>query len=114
MALLLLFLGNLISQAPLSNYSSFQQTIAGYSSTGAGGWSAPANQVILGGGFQHLAGGTVLANFPAQPSGVYPHYTYGPSEYGWNVYNGGTSGSITIHGLHADLPAGYGILKQTI
>jgi hypothetical protein len=97
----------------LADYGTFQQLVTGYSANGAGGWSAPSG-VILGGGFEHSGLGTVHASFPAQPSTAYPHYTYGANEYGWNVYNGGTEGAITIYGIHAALPPGYGIVSQTI
>lgn len=113
LALFLASAGAWAQNDKLENYGHYQQIVTGYGSTGAGGWSAP-DGVILGGGFKHLDGGTVFATFPGEPNTEYPHHTYGDDEYGWNVYNGGTSGDITIYGLYSDMPEGYGIIKQTI
>jgi hypothetical protein len=74
---------------------------------GYGGWSCPAGKVVLGGGF--YATDRVAVSAPGTPNSIWPHYTYGPSEYGWVVRDAqdGASNTIIVYAICADMPAGY-------
>jgi len=79
---------------------------------GWGGWSAPPGKVVLGGGFE--ATGPVAVSAPATPNTSWPHYNYGPDEYGWVVQDAqdGQPNTITIWVICADEPAGYEVVKS--
>jgi hypothetical protein len=52
---------------------------------GWAGWSVPAGKIVLGA--KIISSGDTVADFSvfkaAGPNEVYPHWTYGPAEYGW-------------------------------
>jgi len=98
---------------PLSGYQVITHGPMAYSDGGWGGWSVPAGKVVLGGGF--VATAPVAASAPGTPNSVWPHYTYGPNEYGWCVRDAkdGVSNTITIYVICADMPAGYGVVKSS-
>jgi hypothetical protein len=66
---------------------------------------------VLGGGVENLQ---PIASRAAVPSSVWPHYTYGPAEYGWVAQNGSganTTGSkLAI--ICADPVAGYQVVES--
>ncbi len=75
-----------------------------YSDGGWGGWGVPAGKVVLGGGF-YLTGGPAAVSAPGIPGSVWPHYTYGPDEYGWVVQDapdGHSSYGSYIYAIYAD------------
>jgi len=81
-----------------------------FSSWGWGGWSVPEGKVVLGGGF--VGEKPVVVSIPAGPNSSWPHYTYGPNEYGWVVQNGPEPQTIRIYVIYADKPAGYQIVTS--
>lgn len=57
---------------------------------GYGGWSAPAGDVVSGGGYQFLTNtdsqpGFALQSVLALENSVWPHHTFGANEQGWVV-----------------------------
>jgi hypothetical protein len=70
---------------------------------GYGGWSCPAGKAVLGGGFDAID--TVVVSAPGTPGSVWPHYTFGPNEYGWVVRDdpNGAPNTITIYAICADV-----------
>jgi hypothetical protein len=70
---------------------------------GYGGWSCPTGKVVLGGGFDALD--TVAVSAPGTPGSVWPHYTFGPSEYGWVIRDdpNGAGNTITIYAICANV-----------
>ena len=85
----------------------------GFGDGGYGGWSCPANKVVLGGGF--YATGPVEVSAPGTPGVAWPHYTFGANEYGWVVRDAedGASNTITIYVVCADEPVGYEVVKSS-
>jgi len=96
----------------ISNYGVAISSDLSYSSTGWGGWSVPADMVVLGGGF-HLPG-PAIASAPGTPNSVWPHYIFGANEYGWVVQNGGVSGTGHVYAIYGDEPPGYEIIEHTV
>jgi hypothetical protein len=70
---------------------------------GYGGWSCPAGKVVLGGGFE--GEDTVAVSAPGTPGSVWPHYTFGPNEYGWVIRDdpNGAGQTITIYVICANV-----------
>ena len=80
-----------------------------FSDGGWAGWSCPAGKVVLGGGFD--ADGPVKASAPGTPGSEWPHYTFGPEEYGWVVQSAEPlNGKIYV--ICADEPDGYEIVES--
>jgi hypothetical protein len=89
-------------------------SVLNYADGGWAGWSVPAGNVVLGGGFA-LTGGPAAVSAPGTPGSAWPHYTFGASEYGWVVRDdpdGASSPGSTVYAVHADLPAGYEIVTS--
>jgi len=96
---------------PLSGYGVAISVALNYSDGGWAGWSVPPSKVVTGGGFT-LTGGPAAASAPGMPGESYPHYTYGPDEYGWVVQDapdGAGSPGSHVYAIYADMPDGYGI-----
>ena len=88
-----------------------------YSDTGWGGWSVPAGNVVLGGGFDMGGDTAVAASAPGTPGSVWPHYTYGAGEYGWVVQgapDGQSSPGSNVYAIYDNMPAGYGIAVSSV
>jgi hypothetical protein len=79
---------------------------------GYGGWSCPAGKVVLDGGFQAID--PVAVSAPGTPGSVWPHYTFGPSEYGWVIRDdpNGAPNLITVYAICADAPTGYVVVDS--
>ena len=77
---------------------------------GWGGWSCPAGKVVLGGGF--FATDPVAVSAPGTPESAWPHYTFGPDEYGWVIRDdpNGFPNVITVYAVCADAPTGYEVV----
>lgn len=91
---------------PLAGYTITKSSQLNYGPTGWGGWSAPAGDVVSGGGFQFLSNGLspVSSQF-ADNGSVWPHYTFGANEQGWTVQNGNTGGQANLYVISFDAPA---------
>jgi len=92
----------------IAGYQIVESAPLNFSGSGWGGWSCPAGKVVLGGG---VAGIRTQTSRPAGPNSVWPHYTYGPNEYGW-VAQAAEAGTAKIWVVCADAPAGYGIIES--
>lgn len=62
---------------------------------GWGGWSCPAGMTAVGGSYDP-ADATVEVAEIAEPGSVYPHYTFGPAEWGFVVQNDNDGETITV------------------
>ncbi len=85
--------------------------VLNYGDGGYAGWSVPAGKVVTGGGF-NLSGGPAAVSVPGTPGSIWPHYTFGASEYGWVVRDnpdGFNSPGSFVYAVYDDLPPGYGI-----
>ena len=94
---------------PPPGYEVVKSSPLGYSDGGFGGWSCPANKVVTGGGFE-LPGSSAAVSVPGTPGSVWPHYTYGPNEYGWVVgadADGASSPSSHVYAICTDPLDGY-------
>jgi hypothetical protein len=80
---------------------------------GYGGWSCPAGKVVLGGGYE--AEDTVAVSAPGTPESVWPHYTFGPNEYGWVIRDdpNGAGNTITIYAICATAQGDVGVGAAT-
>jgi hypothetical protein len=82
---------------------------------GWAGWSAPGGKVVLG---AKVISGDPISEFsafrPAGPGEVFPHYTFGPNEYGFVVQNAlnGSNNGVQFELYYADLLPGYTITKS--
>ena len=75
-----------------------------FSPSGWAGWSVPAGKVAFGAKIIS-AGHTIsdLAVFkPASPSQVFPHYTFGATEYGWVLQAKTALSNVQIEVYYAD------------
>jgi hypothetical protein len=83
-----------------------------FSDGGYGGWSCPAGKVVIGGGF--VATDAVAVSAPGTPGSVWPHYTFGPGEYGWVVRDAQNSASntITLYAICASPLSGYEVVNS--
>jgi hypothetical protein len=91
---------------PLAGYTITESSVLNYGPTGWGGWSAPAGQVVSGGGYQFLTNGlSPVSSQVALEGSVWPHYTYGDNEQGWVVQNGNTGGQANLYVISFDAPA---------
>jgi hypothetical protein len=62
---------------------------------GWGGWSCPSGSKAVGG--EAISEGKAIAvEKIAQPGESYPHYTFGPNEWGYVVQNGPDAQSIDV------------------
>lgn len=90
----------------MAGYTITKSSQLNYGSTGWGGWSAPAGDVVSGGGYQFLANGlSPVSSQLALEGSVWPHYTFGANEQGWVVQNGQTGGPANIYVISFDAPA---------
>ena len=90
---------------PMAGYTISKSSTLNFSGTGWGGWSAPAGQVVSGGGYQFTNTGASPASSQFADNGsAWPHYTFGPNEQGWVVQNGGTASAANIYVISFDAP----------
>jgi len=84
---------------PLAGYTiSSKSGYNNFSGTGWAGWSAPVGDVVSGGGYEFVtASASPLSSQFADNGSVWPHYTFGATEQGWVVQNGG-NGDIASQG----------------
>jgi hypothetical protein len=82
----------------MAGYTITKSSQLNYGPTGWGGWSAPAGNVVSGGGYQFLVNGLspVSSQF-ADNGSAWPHYTFGANEQGWVVQNGNTGGPANVY-----------------
>ena len=86
-----------------------------YRDGGWAGYSVAAGKVVLGGGFDlgglDPEGGPAAVSAPGTPNSVWPHWEYGPAEYGWVVRDapdGSSSPGSLVYAIYADEPADGG------
>ena len=90
----------------LAGYTITKSSQLNYSATGWGGWSAPAGQVVSGGGYQFATLGAYPASSQFADGGTsWPHYTFGADEQGWVVQSGAVGGSANVYVISFDAPA---------
>jgi hypothetical protein len=90
----------------MSGYTITESNTLNYAATGWAGWSAPAGQVVSGGGYQFLTSGAWPARSEiALENSVWPHWTYGDDEQGWVVQSGAVGGPANIYVISFDTPA---------
>jgi hypothetical protein len=69
----------------LPGYGVATSALFNFGGGGWAGWSVPAGKIVLGA--KIISSGDTVADFSvfkaAGPNEVYPHWTYGPAEYGW-------------------------------
>ena len=117
--LMLAILAVLLLAGTVQNVHAYGVSISSplnYSDAGWGGWSVPAGNVVLGGGF-NLTGSTAVASAPAEPNSVWPHYTYGTGEYGWVVQSaqdGNSSPGSNVYATYDTMPTGYGVAVSPV
>lgn len=79
-------------------YTITQSSTLNYGPTGWGGWSAPLGNVVSGGGFAFAdTGASADSSQFADGGSVWLHYTFGASEQGWVVQNGGTASQANVY-----------------
>jgi hypothetical protein len=86
---------------PVPGYEVVDSGEMSFSDTGYGGWSCPTGKVVTGGGFAST--GTLAVSAPGTPDSVWPHYTFGPDEYGWVLQDApnGAGSSTTVYAVCA-------------
>jgi hypothetical protein len=90
----------------MAGYTITESRSMNYSGTGWGGWSAPAGDVVSGGGFAFSStGGSAGSSQFADGGSVWPHYTFGANEQGWVIQNGGTASPANLYVISFDAPA---------
>ena len=112
--LLFVAMGGWAQDPALTGYGVVKSNSLNYADGGWAGWSVPAGKIITAGGFT-LTGGSATVSAPATPNSVWPHYTFGSSEYGWVVRdapNGASSPGSNIYSVYADMPAGYEVITS--
>jgi hypothetical protein len=100
-----------------ANYGIVTSNPLNISDTGWGGWSVPAGNVVLGGGFAMGGDTAVAASAPGTPGSAWPHYTFGADEYGWVVQgaaDGKSSPGSKVYAVYDSMPAGYGIAVSSV
>ena len=103
---------------PMAGYTITESSTLSYSPTGWGGWSAPAGQLVSGGGYQFANSGSYpqVSQF-ADSGSSWPHYTFGPDEQGWVVQSGAGGGDAKVYVTSFDaavIPAPGAILLGSI
>lgn len=95
-----------------AGYEVVSSSALAFGDGGYGGWSCPASTVALGGGF--AATDPVSVSAPGTPGSVWPHHTFGASEYGWVVRDdqNGAGNTITVYAICASEPAGYQVVNS--
>jgi hypothetical protein len=70
---------------PLVGYVITQSNQLNYNGAGGyGGWSAPAGDIVSGGGYQfNNAYSSASVSALGEPNSVWPHGTFGPNDQGW-------------------------------
>jgi hypothetical protein len=90
----------------MAGYTITESPTLGYAGTGWGGWSAPAGQVVSGGGYQFTNSGASAASSQfADGSSIWPHYTFGANEQGWVVQSAAVGGPAKVYVISFDAPA---------
>jgi len=88
-----------------TGYTITQSSLLDYGPTGWGGWSAPAGDVVSGGGYQFLTNGlSPVSSQLALENSVWPHYTFGTNEQGWVVQNGNIGGQANLYVISFNAP----------
>ena len=88
---------------PMAGYTITESSQLNYSGTGWGGWSAPAGQVVSGGGYQFATSGAYPQGSQFADGGsVWPHYTFGANEQGWVVQSGAVGGPANVYVVSFD------------
>jgi hypothetical protein len=90
-----------ICASPVAGYQVVPSSILNYGDGGWGGWSCPAGKFVISGGFD--ADGPVAVSAPATPNSMWPHYNFGPAEYGWVVRDNpdGSPSTTTVYAVCA-------------
>jgi len=100
---------------PMAGYTITKSSNLSYSATGWGGWSAPAGQVVSGGGYQFATLGAYPAvSQIALENSVWPHYTFGPNEQGWVVQSGAVGGLANVYVISFDAPEPLSITTSSL
>lgn len=85
---------------PMAGYTISPSSPLNYNSAGGwAGWSAPAGNVVSGGGYQFAYDAHPVSSQFADNGSVWPHYTFGANEQGWVVQNDG----IATQGAYIDV-----------
>jgi hypothetical protein len=89
-----------------AGYTITKSSQLNYSATGWGGWSAPAGDVVSGGGYQFLTNDAHPGSSQIALEGsVWPHYTFGVNEQGWVVQNDSFGSGANLYVISFDAPA---------
>jgi hypothetical protein len=90
----------------LPGYGVATSALFNFSGGGWAGWSVPDGKVVLGA--KIISAGDSIADFSvfkaAGPDEVYPHWTYGPAEYGWVMEAKQANYGVQIEVYYADPP----------
>lgn len=89
---------------PLPGYTITKSSTLNYSGTGWGGWSAPTDGLVTGGGFNFVLGASPASSQFAGKGSVWPHYTFGANEEGWVVQNGGIASTANVWVISSTIP----------
>ena len=88
--------------ADIVNYEVVTSPSLSFGDGGWGGWSCPAGKIVTGGGFE--GEDPVAVSAPGLPGVEWPHYTFGPDEYGWVIQDYGNSAgqSLKVYAICAE------------
>ncbi len=90
----------------LPGYGVATSAVFYFSGGGWAGWSVPAGKVVLGA--KIISPGDSIADFAVfkavGPGEVFPHYSYGPAEYGWVMQAKQPNEGVQIEVYYADPP----------
>jgi hypothetical protein len=88
----------------LPGYGVATSALFNFSGGGWAGWSVPDGKVVLGA--KIISAGDSIDDFSvykaAGPDEVYPHWTYGPAEYGWVMEAKQANHGVQIEVYYAD------------
>jgi hypothetical protein len=88
----------------LPGYGVATSALFNFGGGGWAGWSVPAGKIVLGA--KIISSGDTVADFSvfkaAGPNEVYPHWTYGPAEYGWVLQAKQINHGVQIEVYYAD------------
>ena len=91
---------------PLAGYTITKSGQLNYAGTGLGGWSAPLDQVVSGGGYQFsTSGASPFLSQVVLENGNVAGYQYGPNEQGWEVQSAQVGGPANLYVISFDAPA---------
>jgi hypothetical protein len=90
----------------LPGYGVATSALFNFGGGGWAGWSVPAGKIVLGA--KIISSGDTVADFSvfkaAGPNEVYPHWRYGPAEYGWVMQAKQANHGVQIEVYYADPP----------